>query len=283
MSGIKTFEDKTKGKIEKVEYHYLYGAIIFLIISYYFLHNTRRNSLGNHNYDIQKKIISVKTEHGDKYMDPNIFEMHLRKLKDTISLLHTDDNYCDELQNYLGKVKVNLSEFIKINSGEINRPLDDAEPSYKISELLQDIEIILLMLKSSTCKRGSIDIGLVDVIAVSIYKNNCMKREYINKPKKNITIESRDLKSEGFCTNSKTVPHASRRAEPSQDYLGLYKDIYRQTKPSYSTIDNFDSRSHSTQDTPDNYTNPAAIRLKSANRILFNDRSHASGRTSLLL
>lgn len=282
MSSIKTFEDKTKGKIEKVEYHYLYGAIIFLILSYYFLHHTRSNVHGKYNYDVQKKIISVKTENGDKYMDPNIFEMHLRKLKDNISLLHTDDNYCDELKNYLGKVKVNLSEFIKINSGEINRPIDDADPSYKISELLQDIEIILVMLKSSTCKRGSIDIGLVDAIAVSIYKNNCMKREYVTNPKKNIIIESSDLKSEGFCTNSKTVPHASRRSESSQDYLGLYKDIYRQTKPSYSTIDNFESRSHSTQDTPENYTNPAAVRLKPVNRIVFNDRPHASGRTSLL-
>ena len=97
--------------IEFINYSYLGAAIVLLIICYYFLQSTKEK-LHKKNLekdDIQRKSIKVQTNKGEIAMDPNVFEMHMKRMKDNIIELNKNFSAkdCGNIKKYLERTKLN--------------------------------------------------------------------------------------------------------------------------------------------------------------------------------
>jgi hypothetical protein len=206
---------------EKVNYKYFGIAVVFLIMTYYFLTITQKS--------IHKKIlekeetsgVTVITEKGKVTLDPNIFEMHMKRIKENITYIKSNINTkkCSELKKYLKKAKLLTSEYLNANQDDLtidfcnsNRMLflndetikekellkkkfktivehdassDDEDDSddeankvkYMTIELLMDMDIILLLLKSSMCKNKTLNLNAIDQIVLDIYRMKCVDTE----------------------------------------------------------------------------------------------------------
>jgi hypothetical protein len=269
-------------KIEPINYSYFIASIILLIICYYFLKSTQsqlheKNLIEN---DTQQKTIKVRTAKGEICMDPNIFEMHMNRMKDNIMELNTQfsDKECGELKKYLDKTKNNTSEYININTNHLHLPsighnsdfcdknkqsklindvilekrellkhkLDSTIKNtdstktdtiqHSILELLIDIDIILLLVKSSMCKNGKLDFSLIDTMMLELYKNKCSNIQP-NIQKNNeykLNLEVPNLTNEGF-----TPEPAFRKLDGDQNSVVDYEYLYKNN----STIKPTDNKS----------------------------------------
>jgi hypothetical protein len=246
--------------IEPVNYSYFIASVILLIICYYFLKSTQvqlheKNLIEN---DAQKKTIKVRTAKGEIYMDPNIFEMHIKHMKTNIIELNTQfsDKECVELKKYLDKTKNNTSEYININTNPdlcnintqpklindiilekrelLKHKLDSNDSNtdststdniqQSILELLIDIDIILLLVKSSMCKNGTLDFSLIDTVMLELYKNKCSEIQP-NIQKNNeykLNLEIPNLINKGF-----TPKPAFRKLDGDQNLVNEYEYLYK--------------------------------------------------------
>ena len=257
-------------KVEPINYSYFIASIILLIMCYYFLKSTQsqlhdKNLIEN---DAQKKTIKVRTAKGEICMDPNIFEMHMNRMKDNIMELNTQfsEKDCGELKKYLDKTKNNTAEYININTNHshltpvghnsdfcditkqpklindiilekrelLKHKLDsnikntDSTKTdniqHSILELLIDIDIILLLVKSSMCKNGKLDFSLIDTMMLELYKNKCADIQP-NIQKNNeykLNLEMPKLTNEGF-----TPEPAFRNVDGDQKLLDDYEYLYK--------------------------------------------------------
>ena len=242
--------------IDPVNYSYFIVSVILLIICYYFLKSTQvqlheKNLIEN---DTQKKTIKVRTAKGEIYMDPNIFEMHMNRMKNNIMELNTQfsEKDCGELKKYIDKTKNNTSEYININTNPdlcninaqsklmndiilekrelLKHKLDSNDSNtnststdniqQSIIELLIDIDIILLLVKSSMCKNGKLDFSLIDAVMLELYKNKCSEIQP-NIQKNNeykLNLEIPNLINEGF-----TPEPAFRKLDGDQNLVNEYE------------------------------------------------------------
>jgi hypothetical protein len=194
-------------------YKYLVGSIIIFIFSWYFLQLSKKTvyeyELSMQETDNTK--VKVFTNTGVGFMDKNLFELHLKKIKKKlINLSQTiDSDTCINFKKYLDKSKINLSEYIKINASDADKKCnissrfidssikerellfkkinsgtttdqnDDDELSnqtkYDILNLTSDLDIILFLIKNTNCNKGSIDISMMDMVIFELYNSNCIK------------------------------------------------------------------------------------------------------------
>lgn len=198
--------------VEAVNYKYLGMSILFLIITYYYLYDTKKNIHKKEINNSHKTSIKIATSKGDILMDPNIFEMHMTRLKDNIINLHKNftSKDCPKLKKYLDNAKVNTHAYINMNTKDINpsfcdintkneildnyvlqeRELlknklsnktekDDEETTdsdnirYTLLELIIDIDIILFLIRASLCKKGSLDLSCLDSVVLELYRTKC--------------------------------------------------------------------------------------------------------------
>ena len=189
-------------------------TIVLLIVTYYILRRTKsyihKKELDES--DIERKSIRVKTVKGDIYMDPNIFEMHINRMKDNISKLNESltSKDCKLVKNYLDRAKISARNYININSNNMkadfcksnnlfklindnvlqerdllkkkmtSKSEQDSEEDNRadhlrsdILELLTDMDIILFLVRSSLCKKGKMDLSLIDQLVLELYRANC--------------------------------------------------------------------------------------------------------------
>ena len=199
--------------IELVNYKYLGIAVIFLMFAIYYLHKTKKHIHKREMDTSYSSAIKVLTQKGEIYMDPNIFEMHMSRLKNNIIKLHQnfDKSNCSQLKQYLNKAKINTKQYIDLNTKNLNpafcdisnqnnifndyilqeRELlknkmanktegddndDDYESDklrYQLLELITDIDLILFLIKLSLCKNGSLDLSCLDQIILELYRTQC--------------------------------------------------------------------------------------------------------------
>lgn len=203
--------------IESVDYKYFGIAIVFLILTYYYLINTK-----THIY--RKKIISnnfddkfyVMTSKGLMTMDNNILEKYMNKVKTNIKQMQNnfDSTKCGKLKKYLDDAKIQAKKYIELNKNDIDKNFcnldmnvkiindnmlkereilknkinrktemdnddsaDDLNNSdnikYDIMELLNDIDIMLFLVRSSICKKGNMDLSAIDKVVLELYRTNC--------------------------------------------------------------------------------------------------------------
>lgn len=212
--------------IEHINYKYLGISVVFLILTYYYLNNTK-NVIKKKDLDnAHKSSVKVMTSKGEIYMDPNVFEIHMNRLKENIIKIHKDfnKNDCPSLKNYLDKAKINTKKYIKMNTKN-NKPKfcdlthydifddyifqerellknklsnkterDDIESSdqlkYDLIELIIDMDIILFLIRSSLCKSGSVDLSALDQVVLELYRTNCMDGSNIDLSEKATKVES---------------------------------------------------------------------------------------------
>lgn len=198
--------------IEFINYSYLGAAIVLLIVCYYFLQSTKEK-LHKKNLekdDIQRKSIKVQTNKGEIAMDPNVFEMHMKRMKDNIIELNKNFSAkdCGNIKKYLERTKLNTKSYINANNvnsdfcdikskfgmiddyilqerdllknklaskTESDSAADNSSDKmrYSILEILIDIDIILFLVRSSLCKKGKLDLTAIDSLILELYRTNC--------------------------------------------------------------------------------------------------------------
>lgn len=220
--------DKTKS-VEPINYYYLATSVVLLIICYYFLCSTenklRIKKIEKDN--IESKSIKVRTSKGEIMMDPNIFEMHIKRMRGNIFELNKKFTSadCANIKRYIDNTKSNITSYININNDDIDpsfcsansnmRIIDDNavrelellkhklnkavetdsgedlsndKMRYSMLEILIDMDIILFLVRSSMCKNGVLDISAIDGLIMELYRNNCMNNNSnIKKNTVNIT------------------------------------------------------------------------------------------------
>jgi hypothetical protein len=199
--------------MNNINCRYLIGSIIFFILTWYFLQLTKKTvyqyELSMQETDNTK--IKVFTERGSIFMDKNLFELHLNKIKKTLINLsqNIDSDTCIKFKKYLDKSNINLTEYIKLNStnkdkqcnnmstfidssvkernlllkkintGTTTDQNDDDELSNTnksdILDLTADLDIILFLIKNNNCNRGAIDLTMMDKLIFELYNSNCIK------------------------------------------------------------------------------------------------------------
>jgi hypothetical protein len=207
MADIKYLE-----KINNLNYRYLGCAVLFFLISYYFLYITKKSMI---QYDINIKMkdkssIKVLTSKGEIQMNSNIFEMHMNKTKETINKLtkNITTKDCNSLKKYLDDANINVKNYITLNTNDTNAlcannnnifndsvikerellkkkldknlkrdDINDDDISddikYNLLNLVTDIDIILFLIKGSVCKKGFIDLTSIDKVILELYRSKC--------------------------------------------------------------------------------------------------------------
>lgn len=193
--------------IEPLNYKYLGIAIVLLIICYYFLqiNGNKLRIKPSAAQNIQQKTITVYTKNGDIVMDPNIFELHLKRTKNTINELNNNlDNFdYENINDRIIRAKKSIGAYIDaqnintdicspnnqlslvdnnmLNERDVLRDSietsDDSETRqkimlrYAIIELMIDIDIILFLVRSSMCKYGKLDLTAFDELIMELYNS----------------------------------------------------------------------------------------------------------------
>jgi hypothetical protein len=140
--------------LEPVNYKYLGIAILFLLITYYFLENTKKKIRTKELKDSYKSSIKVLTQKGEIQMDSNIFEMHMTRLKTNIVNLHKqfDKGNCPKLKKYLDKAKKNTTSYIKMNIKTTDNSFCDPNKQHNLFDdnILQEIELLKNKMSNKT-------------------------------------------------------------------------------------------------------------------------------------
>jgi hypothetical protein len=266
---------------EKVNYKYFGIAVVFLIMAYYFLTITQKSIKKKAIKKEETNGVSVITEKGKITLDPNIFEMHMKRIKENITYIKNNINTkkCSELKEYLNKAKLLTSEYLNANQNSLNTDFcnsnrmmflndetikekellkkkfktiiehdassddeDDTDDEvnklkYTTIELLMDMDIILLLLKSSMCKNKTLNLNAIDQIVLDIYRMKCVDTESmqngleeetppeVDSPSK---YKKRTTKKETFIASEVPTHLAEREFESQYSNVGksLVKSNY---------------------------------------------------------
>jgi hypothetical protein len=203
--------------IESIDYKYLGVAVVFLLLAFFYLTNIKNEIRQHTNSKTFNSSVKVLTSKGEIYMDPNIFEKHMERIKETIINIHQnfDKRDCPKLKIYLDNAKIQTAGYIQMNKKDINTDfcnvdnkldlfddnilkertllkkkldvktkLDDNDDDtisdkmkYNLLELIIDIDIIIFLVKSSICKKGTLDLSSLDQVILEMYRNNCKDDE----------------------------------------------------------------------------------------------------------
>lgn len=220
------------GEKKSLNYSYLGVTIILLMICYYFLYSTKKGIYHKKLSDdiINRKIITVKTSNGDIMMDPNIFEMHMKRFKDNITELNdkTSNETCESLRHIIKDTNNNMKSYIQLNTEHLadfcsentnlidesilkerdalkakilktarmeNNINEEDKTRLLLLETILDMDIIIFLIKSSLCKKGKLDLSAIDMLILELYRNKCIngnKPPDIFEPKK-LTVKSFDI------------------------------------------------------------------------------------------
>jgi hypothetical protein len=196
---------------ESINYKYLGTTVVFLLLAYYYLYATKQQLKKRETQNVFKDSVRVLTKKGEIYMDPNIFEMHMSRVKENIISIHKnfDKTDCSSIKAYLDDAKINIEEYIKMNVDQSSMSMceyknidnifndnilqeseilkhklaniterDDKDNSdefrYKLLELILDMDIIMFLIKTSLCKNGSVDLSALDKVVLELYRTNCV-------------------------------------------------------------------------------------------------------------
>jgi hypothetical protein len=210
--------------IETVNYLYLGSSIVILIITYCCLCGTKKYLK---NKIIQRKKIEdgvvVQTSKGNIVMDPNIFELHLKRMKKNLTVLYKDGNFdCKLVKDHLDKINIDTKRDISLNYDNIdnnycssskllnNNLIKERELMRKklinktgnsesdksrhdFLELMIDIDIILFLIRSSLCKKGNLNLSAVDNLILELYRNNCVSENMTkttSNPKEDMSLQT---------------------------------------------------------------------------------------------
>lgn len=223
---------------EEVNYLYFGLSVVILIITYSCLCGTKtylkkkrieRKKVGNG--------VVVHTMKGDIVMDPNIFEMHLKRMKKNLAALHKSGRFdCRAMEEHLRHVSDDVKKYINLNYDDVgkycsvdaqrmiddnilrernrlkamlkNEKDEDNQARHDFLELMIDLDIILFLIRSSVCTKGKLDLSAIDSLILELYRNNCMSVDVDYAPK---SSEPMKLKADGDVVKRDNFATASSR------------------------------------------------------------------------
>ena len=135
-----------KQVVESINYTYLGVSVVLLIVSYYLLYSTKLETHKEKKKgEIRKDTVLVQTDKGEIKMDPNIFEMHMNKMKDNIIKLseNLSNSKCGVIKQYLDDTKDNTKSFIELNNGNY-KDFCNLDTQYKLvdNHILKEREFL---------------------------------------------------------------------------------------------------------------------------------------------
>lgn len=226
------------GGDSQINYSYLGVSIAILIVIYFMVYSTKYKFHDKklYNDNISKNTISVRTLKGITMIEPNIFEMYIMKFKINVTeLVNLRFKNTDIVKNSILKAKKVIESYINLNSNlytgsiiekecefdsHIKTELSETDDEIKnlLLKLLMDLDIIIFLIRSSLCKKGTFDLTVIDTLVSEIYKNNCLTSIDLFGPdveKKSMLNFIPDVPDNWSKKHTPNVPAASRMSESS--------------------------------------------------------------------
>jgi len=186
-----TFENSIF-KVDHIDYCYLFASIIFLVICYLYIKSTMTMPYKKKiNRSSEKNTINVIIKTDVIKLDPNIFEMYLKKIKEDLILLNEFYTNNQDHQFKIDKLTIprqQLKSYIGINGIDLDLYKANNMQYYKsaqfesarfesdskldntgdklnqcIVDLISDIDILIIMVKLSLCKVGILNLSSFDL------------------------------------------------------------------------------------------------------------------------
>ena len=186
-----TFENSIF-KVDHIDYCYLFASFIFLVICYLYIKSTMTMPYKKKiNRSSEKNTINVIIKTDVIKLDPNIFEMYLKKIKEDLILLNEFYTNNQDHQFKIDKLTIprqQLKSYIGINGIDLDLYKANNMQYYKsaqfesarfesdskldntgdklnqcIVDLISDIDILILMVKLSLCKVGILNLSSFDL------------------------------------------------------------------------------------------------------------------------
>lgn len=184
---------------------YMLAAVIALIVMYGLIY-TKQQYHDKPILDglIQKFSIDVLTDNKQLLLDPNVFEVHIKHMKDTLNILNKTATYTPAIANCINQAKQDTLSYIDANNADAhvrnlidNTPRNnrieisnisssDYEPNYSpidaetrenLSKLLDDMDVIINMTKLPYKKRGRMKLDAINNLNRQLYKANRVNYE----------------------------------------------------------------------------------------------------------
>lgn len=179
-------------KVGHIDYCYLFASIIFLVICYLYIKSTMTMPCKKKiNRSSEKNTINVIIKTDVIKLDPNIFEMYLKKIKEDLILLNEFYTNNQDHQFKIDKLTIprqQLKSYIGINGIDLDLYKANNMQYYKsaqfesarfesdskldntgdklnqcIVDLISDIDILIIMVKLSLCKVGILNLSSFDL------------------------------------------------------------------------------------------------------------------------
>ena len=179
-------------KVGHIDYCYLFASIIFLVICYLYIKSTMTMPCKKKiNRSSEKNKINVIIKTDVIKLDPNIFEMYLKKIKEDLILLNEFYTNNQDHQFKIDKLTIprqQLKSYIGINGIDLDLYKANNMQYYKsaqfesarfesdskldntgdklnqcIVDLISDIDILIIMVKLSLCKVGILNLSSFDL------------------------------------------------------------------------------------------------------------------------
>jgi hypothetical protein len=132
--------------VENVNYKYLGMAVVFLIMTYYYLSSTKSDIYIKKINDKSDDKIYIMTANGKISMDNNVFEKHMNRMKKNISDLQHNfsKKHCDEMKKYIDAAKNQTKKYIDLNKHNIGPDFCKLDPSLKMIDdnILKERELL---------------------------------------------------------------------------------------------------------------------------------------------
>jgi hypothetical protein len=132
--------------VENVNYKYLGMAVVFLIMTYYYLSNTKSDIYLKKINDKSDDKIYIMTSKGKISMDNNVFEKHMNRMKKNIvDLQHNfSKKNCTELKKYIDDAKNQTKKYIDLNKNNIGPDFCNLNNSLKMidNNILKERELL---------------------------------------------------------------------------------------------------------------------------------------------
>jgi hypothetical protein len=121
-------------------------AIVFLILTYYYLNNTKSEIYMKKINENSKDKIYIMTSKGKVAMDNNVFEKHMIRIKKNITNLqhNFNDKNCNEMKKHIDIAKNKTKRYIDLNKDNIDPDFCDLNSKLKIIDdnILKERELL---------------------------------------------------------------------------------------------------------------------------------------------
>ena len=215
-------------EFESVNYNFLGVTIIVLLITFFILSTTKSRPCQKI-ISMNKKVIKVKKAKGDFMLEPNIFEMHIKRLKRNLwEMVKTKNIILD-----LGEIEAaskSIDSYIRLNAGDsyyliaqknkVESDLlmaqlnSDDDSKLALLDIIVKLNAVMALARNSLYK-GEFDLNVINQISYKLRSN--VKESLVSEPENiNDMLKFIDM-PDNFTRGVFSVPAPSRHSVDSHE------------------------------------------------------------------